>query len=430
MLAVTFIACALPAVLSAQAVGPAPAQRPVVAAPAQKNQSTEPANPVIITLGEPQQIFQFRRPESMGLFNVPDMHTAVLQQHDQSYLLWITGNIGPSGGSIARLATKDFFHYENAGPGTPRRAQPVMTPSCRTPLPRTRRRPNARHGMDPDDATSSASCLQNADADYVGANSVITAGNGRDLLMFYEGGNKTLGNATIRHGWEYNVMMLARSADNGITWKREGVILSGTDPKPIDQTGTTQPGISEPGTIVANGYIYMFYQYVPNRTSDPEAPSVIQVARAPVSGDGAPGTWLKYYQGSFSQPGLGGRGSPIVATGDGTACTRPVQVWPAFSTYLNAYVLTFLCNEGWFFSTSTDLITWSAATNFMPMTMWQHCRPMDWNFILVTPGNKAGVIGQTGYVLYAHTDSRGRGCSTGFSPHMPWVRSFRFSRAP
>ncbi len=108
MLAVTFIGCALPPVLSAQAVGPAPAERPAGAAPAQKNQPTEPSNPIIITLGEPQQIFQFRRPDSMGLFNVPDMHTAVLQQHDQSYLLWITGNIGPSGGSIARLSTKVF----------------------------------------------------------------------------------------------------------------------------------------------------------------------------------------------------------------------------------------------------------------------------------------------------------------------------------
>ena len=403
------------------------------AAPTQKRQPPETVKQIVsITLGEPQQIFHFRQSDSMGMFNVPDMHTAVLQQPDKSYLLWITGNIGPYGGSIARLSTKEFLHYENAGPGTPARAQPVFIPSCRKMQQRkVRRDPRALRGRDVDDTTPDESCLQNPDADYVGANSVITASNGKDLLMLYEAGNKTLGDNSISHGWEYNVMALARSTDNGITWKREGVILSGADPKPADQTGaTSQPGISEPGTIIANGYIYMFYQYIPNRTLDPEAPSVIQVARAPASGDGAPGTWTKYYQGSFSQPGLGGRGSPVVATGKGTACTRPVQVWPAFSTYLNAYVLTFLCNEGWFFSTSTDLITWTTPTNFMPMKMWQHCQPMDWNFIFVTPGNKAGVIGRTGYVLYAHTDSKGNGCSTGFSPHMLWVRSFTFSGRP
>jgi hypothetical protein len=47
----------------------------------------------------------------MGMFNVPDMHTAVLQRPDKSYLLWITGNIGPSGSSIAMLSTKDFLTY-------------------------------------------------------------------------------------------------------------------------------------------------------------------------------------------------------------------------------------------------------------------------------------------------------------------------------
>ncbi len=408
-----FAGCALPIVLFAQNM-------------------VSTAKPVIgITLGEPQQMFHFRRSDAMGLFNVPDMHTAVLQQPDKSYLLWITGNIGPSGGSIARLSTKDFLHYENAGPGTQVRAQPVMVPSCRTSLPPAiRRRYNARRAMNLSNSTPISSCLQNYDANYVGANSVIISSNGKDLLMFYEAGNKTIGSSVISHGWEYNVMALARSTDNGVTWKREGVIISGTDSKPTEQTGTSQPGISEPGTVVVNRYIYMFYQYVPNRASEPEEPSVIQVARAPVSGDGAPGTWTKYYRGSFSQPGIGGLGSTIVATGKRTGCTRPVQVWPAFSTYLNAYVLTFLCNEGWFFSTSTDLITWTAPTNFMPMNMWQRCQPMDWNYIFVTPGNQGGVIGKTGYVLYAHTDSRGLGCSSGFSPHEFWVRSFTFTKGP
>jgi hypothetical protein len=196
-------------------------------------------------------------------------------------------------------------------------------------------------------------------------------------------------------------------------------------PKP-NSVGTTQPGISEPGVIVANGFIYMFYQYVPNQDSEPEAPSIIQAARSPVAKDGRPGTWTKYYNGSFgTQPGIGGLGWPVVATGTVSGCTRPVQVWPVFSTYLKAYVLTFLCNEGWFFSTSTDLLIWTPPAQFLDMPMWRNCQPMDWNFILVTPGDPGGVIDQTGYVLYAHTDSRGLNCDK-YNPHELWARPFTF----
>src|SRR5262249_33890586 len=101
-----------------------------------------------------------------------------------------------------------------------------------------------------------------------------------------------------------------------------------------------------------------------------------------------------------------------------------------FNTYLNAYVLTFLADLGWYFSTSTNLLTWTAPVNFMPAQMWQDCQPMDWNYIFATPGYPGGVIGQTGYVVYAHTDSRGLGCSNGFSPHELWIRSFTFTKNP
>jgi len=110
-------ACVFPTALPAQdAASPSPPE-PTMERPTQNSlqkvqavASQETGSTVMsITLGEPQQIFHFRHPDSMGLFNVPDMHTAVLQQADKSYMLWITGNIGPSDGSIARLSTKDFF---------------------------------------------------------------------------------------------------------------------------------------------------------------------------------------------------------------------------------------------------------------------------------------------------------------------------------
>jgi len=256
---------------------------------------------------------------------------------------------------------------------------------------------------------------------------VIRASNGTDLLMFYEAGNRTYGSGPHANAvGEYNVMALARSTDNGLTWTRQGVVVSGTDPKPTSLGGTTQPGISEPGMVTANGFLYMFFQYIPNEDSDPEAPSVIQVARAPIASDGGPGSWMKYFNGSWGEPGIGGKGSTIVATGTGTECTRPVMVWPVFNTFLNAYVLTFLCNQGWFFSTSTDLVTWALPTQFLNQAMWINDLTADHNYIFVTPGNPGGVIGRIGYVLYSHSPSR----NTPGITHELWVRPFTFSKSP
>ena len=354
---------------------------------------------------QPLQITHQNQPDALTMYNIPDMHTAVLQQPDQSYLLWISGNIGPNGGSVARLSTPDFIRYANAGPGTPTKAQAVFTPSC---------------------LNSDPSCVQNYDADYAGANSVIRASNGTDLLMFYEAGNQNNGG-----GWEYNVMALARSTDNGLTWTRQGVVLSGSDPKPTSKPSAVQPGIGEPGIVTANGFHYMIYFYHPNEPANPLLGDFLQIARAPVSSDGAPGAWMKYYNGTWTQPGLGGLGSTILPIDGSSGITGTTEAWPVFSTYLNAYVVVFLANQGWYFSTSTDLLTWAPPKPFAPQVPrpFQACLPSESNFVLVTPGNQPGVIGQTGYVLYAHTDREGLTCGT-YYPHELWVRSFTFGKTP
>lgn len=176
-------------------------------------------------------------------------------------------------------------------------AQPVLTPSCRE--------------------NSSSSCADNYDAVYVGVDFVFPSSNGKDLVMLYQGVNKNF--ATTVDAF-YSVVALATSSDNGVTWTRKGVVISGSDPKPTNPKPGAN-GADQSGAIVANSFIYDFYPYF---SSTSNGDSTIQAARAPIASDGAPGSWTKYYNGSFgSQPGLGGVGSPIIPST--SACNRPAQ---------------------------------------------------------------------------------------------------------
>ena len=355
------------------------------------------SNNVKITLGNSVQIFHLDSADAMGMKNVPDQHTCIVRQPDSSYQIYITGVIGE--GSVALLSTKDFINYSPVV-GNSKRALPVFGSSCPgTP--------------EPD------SCAHRYDSDYAGANLVWTASNGKDLLMFYVAGNKSIEN------WE--VLAMARSTDNGHSWIRNGPVISSADPIPTSNLKTTSIlGVVEPGAIIANGFIYAYYAYFPNPNAADSGKPTIQVARAPLSGDGAPGTWIKYYNGSFgSEPGLGGRGSQVVPDIPGN--TRPAQPWPVYSKYLNAYVLLFIANDGWFFSTSNDLVTWSQPKLFYNIKTFQDCQANDDNFVFVTPGNPGQVIGQTGIVIYSHTPHYGFGTCPTVQFHELWIRPFTFS---
>ncbi len=235
--------------------------------------------------------------------------------------------------------------------------------------------------------------------------------------MLYQGTTKNFG-TTYSNNSFYSVVALATSTDNGLSWTRDGPVISGSDPKPTTDPKNAANGADQSGAIVANGYIYDFYPYFPSTPSSQDMG--IQVARAPISGDAAPGTWNKYHEGAFgAQAGLGGLGSQVVpSTG---ACTRPAQPWLAFSTYLNEYVMVFICEQGWFFSTSTDLIAWTSPTEFYTAPVPMFTGETDENPSLVTPGNLGQVIGQTGYVLYANTPDWGN------EPHELWMRPFTFT---
>jgi len=101
-------------------------------------------------------------------------------------------------------------------------------------------------------------------------------------------------------------MSLAISSDDGLSWRRIGQIITGTQPlTPGKVTG-------EGDCTAVDGKDGYFYAYC-WRNGDYGT----IVARAPVS-DPSPGKWKKYFNGSWNEPGLRGNASKI-KTGTATA---------------------------------------------------------------------------------------------------------------
>jgi hypothetical protein len=143
------------------------------------------------------------------------------------------------------------------------------------------------------------------DKDYAGPGAVVTAANGKDLLMIYHaeahncGGLDTM--PTLGIG-------LARSSDGGLTWTRRGEIISSSAPQP-PCASIRFNGAGNPVALMTKerDYFYVYFvEWLPDR------PEEIRMARSPVSADAAPGSWTKYYRGEFSQPGLGGLSDPVI----------------------------------------------------------------------------------------------------------------------
>jgi len=113
------------------------------------------------------------------------------------------------------------------------------------------------------------------------------------------------------HGQTHMSTSLAISTDDGPTWKNDGQILTGMDTDvPTAGKITGEGGC---GAVKGpDGYSYTdCLRYKDGRTI---------VARAPIS-DPRPGKWMKFFQGKWGQPGLGGDATGL-AKGIGTSVSR------------------------------------------------------------------------------------------------------------
>ena len=111
--------------------------------------------------------------------------------------------------------------------------------------------------------------------------------------------------------------------------------------------------------IRIGNYLYMYF------LSNHRPSWQIYLARSHISDKGLPGTWQKYHNGAFTQPGLGGEASPIASW------TNLATSWVSYNTYLSSYIgfsgvwdKESNRQQGFGLSTSVDgLNNWTAIRN-------------------------------------------------------------------
>ena len=195
------------------------------------------------------------------------------------------------------------------------------------------------------------------------------------LYAFYEGRDNEGDlpeNSQAAFKGMYCGIGLAESTNDGTTWTKKGEIISSAKPKDwSDWSGQSIRGAGCPSGLIdaTNTYVYLYYvEFSGFKNGLPG----ICLARAPLSkGAPLPGNWQKFYLDDFTEPGLGGKETPVV---DGSA-VKAGAMYPhvIFSKALNKYILTFNFNRvaearqemtlgksGIYIALSDDGIHWAA----------------------------------------------------------------------
>ena len=172
---------------------------------------------------------------------------------------------------------------------------------------------------------------------------------GDTLIGFYHAEDREFHCDTSSHFVAWKSIALCRSTDNGLSWEKRGQILTSATPKPCSpQFGGNgdfhvlwDPGHARWVCFYQENYLCMAV------SSNPAA---------------TPGSWRKYFNGDYTEPGLGGRNSPV----PGLEAHRGGNPSIHYNTFLSRWVMVWGTWDGssphprslWL-SSSTDLTSWS-----------------------------------------------------------------------
>jgi hypothetical protein len=163
----------------------------------------------------------------------------------------------------------------------------------------------------------------------------------------------------------YASVGLAISQDQGNTFRKAGRILTSHQQKSAE--GRSDQGCGEPSLTPDQGHRFL-YCYYTDHSRESNRGVQICLARSPIEDKGAPGTWTKYYEGAFSEPGMGGKDVPVMAAHPAADALFPnVAYAPALGKYVMVFNILYYADlregqaakGGIYAAFSRDLIHWS-----------------------------------------------------------------------
>jgi hypothetical protein len=353
------------------------------------------------------------------LLNLADEHTTLipLGPGADAFLVFASARVAssPTGGAVV-LQTADLQSFQFAsglGYGDQVMAPPVAIGNC-----------------NPTYATE-------FDENYAGPGSVVQdptlpPGN---LIMVFEAENHCPG-GTNQH-YFYATVGFARSSDNGKTWPSPAnSILGDPDRHPVLKSVNPQPaaggytamGDAIPSAFVdrdpsGDAYLYVVYGYHDGGMA-PASDGLVRMARARLGTDSL--DFRKWYQGAFTEPGIGGLDTGVLPAHGCGANGQQHMAEVTYNDELGAYLMDFVCVAGpagsqtgaWYYSTATSLTIqdWTAPEliNGSEFPVTAPCPGMTtggefdgYYPSFVSPGAAAGHTKLTGKVFYIN------GCDTG-----------------
>ena len=236
------------------------------------------------------------------------------------------------------------------------------------------------------------------------------------------------------HGF-YASVGLAISEDNGLTFTKAGPVITCQKDK-YWESFPNQPdrGSGAPCCIKSKDGKYLYVYYGDASRVDWRGVQIF-MARADISSSPPlPEHFYKYYNGSFSQPGIGGLDSPVITVIDKNYASSG-NPFVTYSGYLDKYIMLYDVDDwdarsdneigysGNYIAYSEDGINWSNHTKLIDgLAAPIVGKTMSWHPAIIWDDSND----QTGLFVYAYSSSWGLG--SGLIPHFMVSREIKFEK--